>query len=34
MLTEDQIAHFYREGYILVRELIPKDAIDSVMEEN
>lgn len=33
MLTEEQIAHFYREGYILIRQLIPQDSIDSVMEE-
>lgn len=31
MLTEEQIAHFYREGYILVRGLVEPEAIASVM---
>lgn len=31
-LNEEQIAEYYREGYILVRNLVPHEAIDSVME--
>lgn len=31
MLTEDQIAHYYREGYVLVPGLVTPDMIDSVM---
>ncbi|GAB4455617.1 MAG: hypothetical protein OHK0029_12090 [Armatimonadaceae bacterium] len=31
MLLEDQIAHFYREGYVLVRGLVPQETVDKVM---
>ncbi|MBZ0297013.1 MAG: phytanoyl-CoA dioxygenase family protein [Anaerolineae bacterium] len=33
MLTEEQIAHFYREGYVLVRGLVPSTVIDDIMVE-
>jgi ectoine hydroxylase-related dioxygenase (phytanoyl-CoA dioxygenase family) len=32
-LTEDQIVEFYREGYIVVKQLVPHDVIDSVVAE-
>ncbi len=31
-LSEDQINEFYREGYIVVNQLVPHDIIDSVVE--
>ncbi|BDI30500.1 hypothetical protein CCAX7_25510 [Capsulimonas corticalis] len=31
VLTEEQIAHFYREGYVVVPGLAPEDAIDRVL---
>ncbi len=33
MLKNEQIAHFYREGYVLLQGLIPTEAIDAVMKE-
>lgn len=33
MLTEEQIAHYYREGYVLVRGLLPQMVIEDVMAE-
>jgi ectoine hydroxylase-related dioxygenase (phytanoyl-CoA dioxygenase family) len=33
MLTEEQIAHYYREGYVLVRGLVESEAIASVMAQ-
>jgi len=30
-LTEEQLQHFYREGYVVVPGLIPQDTIDSVL---
>lgn len=32
-LTEDQIEHYFREGYVLVRQLAPPGAIAAVMGE-
>ncbi len=32
-LNEDQITEFYREGYIVVRQLVPHGVIDSVVEQ-
>jgi ectoine hydroxylase-related dioxygenase (phytanoyl-CoA dioxygenase family) len=32
-LNEDQIDEFYREGYIVVKQLVPHEVIDSVVEE-
>jgi ectoine hydroxylase-related dioxygenase (phytanoyl-CoA dioxygenase family) len=32
-LDEDQIAEFYREGYIVVKQLVAHEVIDSVVEE-
>src|SRR5690349_18073439 len=32
MLTEEQIAHYYREGYVLVRGLVGRDRIEALME--
>ena len=32
-LTEDQIEEFYREGYIVVEQLLPHDVIDAVVGE-
>ncbi len=31
-LTEEQIEHFYREGYVVVPGLVPKETIDAVMQ--
>ena len=31
MLTEDQIAEFYREGYVVVPSLVPTDEIDRAL---
>jgi ectoine hydroxylase-related dioxygenase (phytanoyl-CoA dioxygenase family) len=31
MLTEEQIAHYYREGYVLLPGLIPGSAIEAVL---
>lgn len=30
-LTEEQIEHFYREGYVVVPGLVPKETIDAVL---
>lgn len=32
-LTEDQIAEFYREGYIVARGLVPATSIDKLLKE-
>ena len=32
-LTDDQIEHYYREGYLIVEGLAPNDAIESVVAE-
>jgi ectoine hydroxylase-related dioxygenase (phytanoyl-CoA dioxygenase family) len=32
MLTEEQIAHFYREGYVVVPSLVPTSEIDCVLD--
>jgi ectoine hydroxylase-related dioxygenase (phytanoyl-CoA dioxygenase family) len=31
-LSEDQIIEFYREGYIVAKQLVPHDVIDSIVE--
>ena len=31
MLTEEQITHFYREGYVVVPGLVPTEEIDAVL---
>ena len=31
-LTEEQIAHFYREGYVVVPQLISQEAVQAVMK--
>ena len=31
MLTEEQVEHFYREGYIIARGLVPQESIDAVL---
>jgi ectoine hydroxylase-related dioxygenase (phytanoyl-CoA dioxygenase family) len=33
MLSEEQIAHFFREGYVLVRGLVLPDVVESIMVE-
>lgn len=30
-LTEEQIEHFYREGYVVVRGLVPQESIEAVL---
>jgi hypothetical protein len=32
-LTEEQIAEYYREGFIVVNGLVPTEEIDRVLEE-
>ena len=32
MLTEEQIAHYWREGYVLVRGLVPRATINTLMQ--
>lgn len=31
-LTEEQLEHFYREGYVVVPGLVPRDAVDKVLD--
>jgi hypothetical protein len=33
LLTEEQVETYFREGYLVVEELVPEEAIDSVVEE-
>jgi len=33
MLSNEQIAHFYREGYVLIQGLVPPESIESVMSD-
>ena len=30
-LTEEQIEHYFREGYVIARSLVPRDVVDEVM---
>jgi ectoine hydroxylase-related dioxygenase (phytanoyl-CoA dioxygenase family) len=31
MLSEEQIEHYYREGYVIARQLVPQESVDAVL---